>query len=75
MTEERYPKGKGRKEYLDYRAGKKLTPVKAGLAKCYECSSFYLDGLSDCETPSCPLYSYMPYAKKNQRSDSSVANS
>ena len=39
----------------------KPTPMKSILAKCWDCIGHYVDGKKDCENPTCPLYSYMPY--------------
>lgn len=32
-------------------------------AKCKDCQWDYIDGLRDCETPTCKLYLAMPYGK------------
>jgi hypothetical protein len=44
-------------------SAKKVTPLNAVKAKCWDCSGYYEDGLVDCENTDCPLYSYMAYAK------------
>ena len=54
-------KAKGRAHYERHHAGARLSPTQAILAKCYECTGFYSDGLDDCKMPRCPLYPYMPY--------------
>ena len=33
-------------------------------AKCNDCCGGYVDGKKDCEIEWCPLYSFMPYRKK-----------
>jgi hypothetical protein len=52
---------KGKRQLEAHFRGEKLTPLDALLAKCYDCQGFYLDGKRDCECPSCPNYSRMPY--------------
>ena len=54
----------GKKELEAHLRGEKLTPLQALNAKCYECMCGYLDGKRDCECPSCPNYSRMPYRGK-----------
>jgi len=46
--------------------GKKLTRPEAVIAKCCECSGYYIDGRLDCEMPKCPLYDFMPYRSKKK---------
>jgi hypothetical protein len=55
---------KGAKEYKMFEQGKKLSPAKAILAKCYECNGYNESGI-DCEVEGCPLY---PVSKYRQRS-------
>ena len=43
----------------------KPTMKRAILARCHNCSHFYLDGKEDCENTRCELYTWMPYRKKN----------
>jgi len=43
---------------------KKPSRSSAMLAKCHDCMHFYIDGKEDCENTICPLYPWMPYAKK-----------
>lgn len=52
----------GRKEYQRFVEGKKLSPKRAALARCYWCMNGYVDGKNDCGITDCPLYRYMPYA-------------
>jgi len=60
----RYGKeAKGRKELIEYLTGKRLTPRKAILGKCYECMNAYADGKVDCNISDCSLYPFMPYRK------------
>lgn len=42
----------------------KVTRMMAILANCHQCMGFYKDGKVDCENESCPLYTFMPYRKK-----------
>lgn len=44
--------------------GEKVTRTYAILANCHQCMAYYQDGKEDCENVKCPLYTYMPYAKK-----------
>jgi len=48
-----------------YFSGELLKPRDAIKAVCCQCLGYYADGLMDCECPSCPLYHYMPYRKKD----------
>jgi hypothetical protein len=50
-----------------YYLGNVLTPMQAIEAQCCCCLGYYSDvgSMADCESPSCPLYYYMPYRKKN----------
>lgn len=41
------------------------TRSQAMEAMCHQCMGYYTDGKMDCECTSCPLYPWMPYAKKN----------
>ncbi len=43
----------------------KITMRKAIDAKCWDCVGAYADGKVDCENTQCPLYAYMPYAKRS----------
>lgn len=58
----------GRKELLSYLKGKPLTVNQAVLARCYDCMSYYADGVGDCKAPDCPLYEYMPYRTLSRKS-------
>ena len=59
----RSPLSKGRKEYIKYLEGGRLTRGQAIFAKCFECMNGFCDGKVDCECGDCPLYGYMPYAQ------------
>lgn len=52
---------KGRKELINYLKGKSLNLQESVLARCYDCMSYYADGVADCKALDCPLYAYMPY--------------
>lgn len=57
------PSSKGRQELAKYMVGDILNKGNAIIAKCCACSGHYVDGRDDCDTPTCPLYPYMPYGK------------
>lgn len=56
----------GRREFLKYLEGDRITKRQAILAKCYDCMAFYASGRSDCNLSDCPLYPFMPYGTKPQ---------
>ncbi len=60
---EKAPRAKGKRELLKHHAGQRLSFKQAILAKCCECSGYYIDGRVDCDIPDCPLYLHMPYRK------------
>jgi len=60
-------KGRGQSEIKRYLGGEVLSATQAIKAKCYDCMGYYADGNVDCETPTCPLYGYMPYGKGGAR--------
>ena len=47
----------------------KMTYKLACLYQCHDCSGVYIDGKVDCETPTCPIYPFMPYRDKNNNPD------
>ena len=53
----------GRRALMNYLKGRALTLKEAVLARCYDCMSYYADGIADCRAQDCPLYAYMPYRK------------
>ena len=55
----------GKREYIDYLEGKRLSPVKAIRAAHYNCTLF--DGRRDCEVVSCPLYLFQPFRKDKEQ--------
>lgn len=57
------PLSGGRDLLIAHFMGVKLTRAEAMLAFCCDCMGFYKDGRVDCENPSCPHYSWMPYRK------------
>lgn len=62
----RYGKSaQGKREYVNYLEGKRITFKQAILALCYSCTNFYADGKNDCLISHCPLYPFMPYRGKN----------
>lgn len=58
---------KGRKEYLRFTKGQRLTRQETIAAKCYECMAFYVDGIYDCEISDCPLYPYNPVRPRHKQ--------
>lgn len=54
----------GRKHYIRFLNGERLTQREAILAKCYDCDGGHSDGKFDCEMPACSLYPFMPYLGK-----------
>ncbi len=54
-------KAKGKTELLKHLSGKCLSRKEAILAHCYSCRGFYVESKSDCQSPHCSLYSFMPY--------------
>ncbi len=57
----------GRRELMNYLKGKDLAMKDAILARCYDCMSYYADGISDCRTTECPLYVFMPYRNTRRK--------
>ena len=57
----------GKKELIDYLAGKHLTLKQSALGKCYDWMGYYADGQVDCNISNCILYPYMPYRKGEKR--------
>ena len=61
-------KARGRRESEQYQTtGARLTPGKAILANCYDCTCGYSDGKYDCEIEHCVFYPYMPYRRHQER--------
>lgn len=61
------PLSLGKKHYLNYMKGKRLTQREAIQAQCFQCMGFYKDGRVDCESNTCSLYQFMPYRKKGTK--------
>ena len=55
------PLAQGKKEYLAFLDGKRLTMKESILANCYMCMGYYADGKIDCRIFRCALYPFMPY--------------
>lgn len=47
--------------------GERLTRGQAIVAKCADCSGYYVDGLKNCGVPECPLCPYMPYSRSHEQ--------
>lgn len=56
------PRVIGRKAYLKYLQGKKITRDEAIAAACYACMGHYRDGREDCKNGTCPIYPFSPSA-------------
>ncbi|MGD0236848.1 MAG: hypothetical protein ABSC55_20200 [Syntrophorhabdales bacterium] len=55
---------RGKREYLAFLRGERLTLKQRVLANCYECTGMYTDGREDCEQmETCVFHVYMPYRK------------
>lgn len=54
---------KGKKEYVSYLKGKKLSKEDTIIAQCYSCCNGYDKNTFDCRSITCPLYPYFPYKK------------
>ena len=54
---------RGKREYLAFLRGKRLTLEQRVLANCYECTGMYTDGREDCDQEMCVFHMYMPYRK------------
>ena len=52
---------RGRAELIKFYSGRRVTPLQAVKAKCYDCMGYYVDGKRDCGQSDCPLYRFMPY--------------
>jgi hypothetical protein len=61
------PLAKGKKEYLKYLKGGRLSAKQAILANCYVCMGYFSDGKDDCKIKSCSLYDFMPYKEGGVR--------
>lgn len=59
-------RAKGRSELLLHLQGNKITRDQAIKAACYQCTNYYVDGISNCEMDYCPLYPYCPYKEKTE---------
>jgi len=54
----------GKADLIKFLQGKKITPLRALKAKCYECTCGYEDGKIDCGVQDCPSHQFMPYKNK-----------
>lgn len=61
------PSSRGRELCKKHFSGEVLGNAPAIIAKCCECSGYYVDGRNDCEVYTCPLYPHMPYGKMRKR--------
>lgn len=51
----------GKREFVKWVNGERLTFKQKILAHCYDCMNYYVDGRVDCKNSRCVLYSNMPY--------------
>jgi len=54
-------RAKGYGSYKKLMNGKKLSPVEAIQAFCFECMGGYADGIVDCQCYNCPTYDHHYY--------------
>jgi len=54
-------RAKGRGELIRYLSGRRLRPVEAIQAKCYECCGYCADGVQPCTIRECPLWPYSQF--------------
>ncbi len=54
----------GKKEYIKFLRGERITPRERILAQCYDCMGYFSDGYQDCGITTCPLYG-VGMGKKN----------
>uniref|UniRef100_A0A6H1ZYS8 Uncharacterized protein n=1 Tax=viral metagenome TaxID=1070528 RepID=A0A6H1ZYS8_9ZZZZ len=52
---------------VKYLYGERLSRGQAMAAKCADCMGYFSDGRVDCEIPECPMYPYMPYRAKKEK--------
>jgi hypothetical protein len=58
------PTSPGKKFLIRHLEGHRLPALEAIEAKCCECMNGYSDGKTSCRIPDCPLFPWMPFAKK-----------
>lgn len=59
-------KARGKKEFVAFLEGKRLTLKQAMLAHCYQCMGYYEAG-KDCKNEYCPFIAYAPYGRKEEK--------
>lgn len=64
---------RGKELLKTYLSGARLPAQQAITAQCCDCMGYYADGKIDCECPLCPLYPYMPYRLKDQRTAAHIS--
>ena len=60
-------KALGKKELIKYLEKKRITPMEAIIAKCYDCMGYFIDGRNDCKAMNCPLHCFMQYNPKRSK--------
>jgi hypothetical protein len=63
------PKSRGKTMMIKYLKGEKLTASQSLIAQCFCCNGYFMDGMEDCEDPTCPLYAFYPYKRKKGESN------
>lgn len=61
------PASGGKNALIKLYGGIPISKREAILAKCCDCSGYYVDGKVDCEVPWCSLYPHMPYGKMRKK--------
>lgn len=56
-------RAQGQRELIACLKGQRVTPLGLIRAYCYDCMSYFADGIVDCDNPICPLYKRQPYGK------------
>lgn len=57
---------RGKKEFIAFLEGKRLTLKQSMLAYCYQCMGYYEAG-KDCQNEYCPFIAFAPYAGKKEK--------
>jgi hypothetical protein len=58
---------RGRKEYLAYLSGQRITLRQAVSAHCYDCQGFFADGRAPCPDVLCPLWPWSHFRNQLNR--------
>lgn len=66
---EKAPASGGKSQLIKHLKGEPLTRTQAMKAYCCFCMGYYADGKTDCQTPHCPMYPYMPYRRNKTKQE------